>query len=190
MGAAWAEGERTMRTILHLLSEAISRGECAALVIGGYSLEAYGLERPTKDIDLLVAASGLPALAALLTGAGYQEVGRNNTCARYLHENLLHLPVDLLFVDSATWEKLWQASEAAMIEGAALRVPAPLHLIALKLHALKQNPGGRDQDFSDIVRVIHRRSGQIPRDELRALCKRYGPQGIHDQILAALPSAL
>jgi hypothetical protein len=60
------------------------------------------------------------------------------------------------------------------------------HLIALKLHALKQNPGKRDQDYSDIVRVARSRAAQIPPDELKALCEKYGPNGIYEQIRTAL----
>lgn len=178
-----------MRLILNLLSEAMTRDECAALVIGGYSLEAYGVERPTRDIDLLVATEHLAPLSALLIRAGYTETGRNNLCARYVHADPLHFPVDLLFVDSPTWEKIWPLSEPAQIEGVPLRVPAPAHLIALKLHAMRQNPGKRDQDFSDIVRIIRRREAQIPGDELQALCERYGPKDIYQQIRAALSHA-
>lgn len=141
-----------MRTILHLLSEAQMRGECPALVIGGYAL-------------------------------------RNNLCARYIHDDLLHFPVDIVLVDSSTWDKFWPHSETAMVEGASLRVPSPAHMIALKLHALKQNPGQRDQDFSDIVRIAHSRAAQIPHDDLRLLCERYGPHGIFEQIRTALSQA-
>jgi hypothetical protein len=35
----------------------MTRGECAALVIGGYSMGAYGIPRQTTDIDLLVATA-------------------------------------------------------------------------------------------------------------------------------------
>jgi hypothetical protein len=78
-----------VRSFLHVLSDAMSRGECNALVIGGYSLEAYGFQRPTKDIDLLVAASESKGVAALLEKSGYREAGRNEICARYVHTNPL-----------------------------------------------------------------------------------------------------
>jgi hypothetical protein len=175
-----------VRSFLHVLSEAISRGECHALVIGGYSLEAYGFQRPTKDIDLLVAAPQSGILASLLERTGFREAGRNDICARYVHTDPLLFPVDLLFVNQATWDRMWPASREAMIEGASVHVPSPEHLISLKLHAMKNDPHGREQDFGDIVRIAAGFPKEVPLENLRAICDQYGPAGIFDQLSAAL----
>jgi hypothetical protein len=156
------------------------------MVIGGYSLEAYGLQRPTKDIDLLVAAHESGGVMALLNRTGFREAGRNDICARYVHSDPMLFPVDLLFVSDATWDRMWLASRMASIEGASVRVPSPEHLIALKLHAMKNQPHGREQDFGDIVSVAAGFPEEIPLENLRAICDQYGPAGIFEQLSAAL----
>jgi Uncharacterised nucleotidyltransferase len=178
-----------MRTVLHLLSEAIQDGKCEALVIGGFALEAYGFQRPTHDIDLLVATLKIRPVEDLLQSAGYHCLGRNNICARFSHSDPLLFPVDLLFVNDPTWDKFWAKSESTTIEGAALRVPHPAHIIALKLHAMHNEPTGRKNDFGDIVRILTHRPEAVSMEELKALCERYTSLAMYHQLLTALRHA-
>lgn len=175
-----------MRTFLNFLSEAMLAGKCEALVIGGFALEAYGFQRPTQDIDLLVTTRETSHVQELLESAGYAELGRNHLCARFCHPNPMLFPVDLLFVKDPTWDKIWEQSEPATIEGVMLRVPHPSHLVALKLHAMHNEPHGRKNDFGDIVRILTHRPEAIGLDDLQTLCDRYTSREMYHQFLAAL----
>ena len=176
----------SVRSFLHILSDAIATGRCQAMVIGGYALEAYGFQRPTHDIDLLVTVRETEAVQALLAQSGYLETGRNELCARFAHSDPMLFPVDLLFVKDATWDKMWPVSEPATIEGASLRVAAPAHTVALKLHAMRNDPAGRKNDFGDIVRVLIHRPDALTMEELKHLCARYAPEGIFERLLNAI----
>ena len=178
-----------MRTFLHLLSEAIHDGKCEALVIGGFALEAYGFQRATQDIDLLVTTRETLHMEELLKSAGYREVGRNHLCARFSHQDPMLFPVDLLFVQDPTWDKIWTQSEPATLEGVPLRVPHPSHLVALKLHAMHNEPQGRKNDFGDIVRILTHRPEALTLDELQSLCDRYTSREMFHQFLTALRHA-
>lgn len=175
-----------MRHFLQTLGEALSAGSCQALVIGGFSLEAYGFQRATHDIDLLVGTDNVEAIQNLLKFLGYQEIGRNEICARFAHTDTMLFPVDLLFISNATWDKMWSAHESAIIEGIPLGVPAPAHTIALKLHAMSNDPKGRQNDFADIIRILTHRPDALGPDELKSLCSRYAPEGVYERILTAL----
>jgi len=175
-----------MRNFLDILAENLAAGHCQALVIGGFALEAYGHQRPTHDIDLLVSTSHTENVHALLLAAGYREAGRNPICARYLHPDPMLFPVDLLFINDSTWQKMQAASETSVIQGLRLQVPAPAHTVALKLHAMTNDPLGRHNDFGDIVRILSLRPEAWTHAELKSLCARYAPPGVHDQILTAL----
>ncbi|MGI8603064.1 MAG: hypothetical protein ACR2OZ_08690 [Verrucomicrobiales bacterium] len=175
------------RSIFDVLSDALREGPGRFLLIGGYSLEAYGYRRITDDTDLLVASSDFPWMERTLTHIGYRRAVENPTFCKFTHVTLAMQDVDVMFVNEQTFEKLWSASQIFQRGNARLRVPLALHLIALKLHAIKNNPQRLAKDRGDILELINRNRDRIDDDSLRAICDRFGPAGIFDHLKDLLP---
>ena len=57
------------------------------------------------------------------------------------------------------------------MDGVTLRVPRPLHLVALKLHALKQNPQRLGKDWEDIRYLLANYEWTL--EELTEVAERY-----------------
>lgn len=55
---------------------------------------------------------------------------------------------------------------------------ALLHLVAMKLHAIRTSPQREPRDFADIVELVRSNPGSISQDELHSLCTTYAPEGI------------
>jgi hypothetical protein len=76
-------------------------------------------------------------------------------------------------------------SEARLrkVAGEMRPVPAPLHLIALKLHALKHGPVNRkDQDIPDIVELVHLEQIDVESKAFADICQEYGTEELRDEI--------
>jgi predicted nucleotidyltransferase len=71
-----------------------------------------------------------------------------------------------------------QASKLYRIGKKPVRVPCVAHFVALKLHAIKNMPERERKDMQDITELLEENSDAVSSDELRALCRQYGPDGI------------
>ena len=55
-------------------------------------------------------------------------------------------------------------------------------LVALKLHAMHNNPRREVRDLPDIIALLQANPDAVGETELRDLCYRYGPEGIWERI--------
>jgi hypothetical protein len=161
--------------------------EMPFLVIGGHAINAYGLDRHTGDLDLLVPRTMKQPWNTLMTELRYS-VGQNtDTFARFRPDSLASWPIDLMFVDDLTFEKMQK--EATEAEFGVVRAPVASmrHLIMLKIHAMKVFQEQRDaKDFSDLLFLVAK--SKLPLQELKSLCETHASDKLFARIKGALPS--
>lgn len=125
------------------------------LLIGGNAVIAYGYPRSTVDIDFLVRESDRRAWDELLVGLGYRVHQIQRAFHMYNHADRTHPPVDLMLVDAATFTKLSTDSTSVAFAELSVQIPALPHLIALKLHAIRQAGEHRlERDWGDVASLI------------------------------------
>ena len=142
-------------------------------------MPAYGVVRQTLDVDCLVVDTDSGVLHAILSKASYVEKERTENFVRYAHPSVYLMDVDILFVDYGTFDKMMQRSRSCRFGSTEIRVPCIAHLIALKLHAIRNNPERELKELGDIVALLKNNPGEVPPAELRSICDKYGPNGIH-----------
>jgi predicted nucleotidyltransferase len=96
--------------------------------------------------------------------------------ARYHHLARLRPVVDVMLTNAGTFAKLLAESRLVTITGCVVRVPAPLHLVAMKLHALKQQPDRAYKDWPDICHLLENYRDEWTPAELQALAERYASE--------------
>ncbi len=95
-------------------------------------------------------------------------------------------PVDLMFVQSATFKPMLDGSRVVEFYGSASRIPTLEHLIALKLHALKNTQTGRFlKDFLDVENLIRINHLDIKPENIRRLFEKYATMGLYEKMSAA-----
>lgn len=171
-----------MKTVMQLISDGLQAGNVSALLIGGHALPAFGYQRQTVDLDCLMATPEAHVLHEVLTDAGYRETERTAMFVRYSHPSVYLIDVDVLLVDRSTFDKLQARSFAYRVGEAEMRVPCILHLISLKLHAMKNNPKRELKDLLDIVELLQENPESVSREDLATACEQYGPAGVLSQI--------
>lgn len=166
-----------MKTPFQLLAES----GVPVLLVGGHALHVYRYTRQTIDFDFMLADSNYPRLRDYLVTVGFEEQGQMGQFGRFRTGPGAEPVLDIGRVEEQTFEKLWAAAEEHVWGEAKLRVPAFLHLIALKLHASK-NPHRTMRDMADVVELLRLNPGRCVPADLEATCLRYGPPGIFAQL--------
>ena len=178
----WVDVDRslqmmTLEELNSIITEAQTQG-LPFLIIGGQALALHGHARMTYDIDFVIPSSDLVRWRSLLFKHGYitsrEEMGFEQ------FKNIDgEIPIDLMLANHSTFSKLSAESMEKDWKGAQVRVPAPLHLIAMKLHSLK-NEHRFAKDFGDVGELMRIHNIDFHSLEFQAILDRYASQKIRD----------
>ena len=172
------------RSVFHLLANELGRAKIPFVLIGGFAVNHYKVSRATGDVDILMMDEHFEKASSLLSLAGYKEVVRGRVFARFKSSQPLLMDLDILFVDQKTFSGMIGEAEEVEIEGNKIKVASLKHLIALKLHSLKNNFNHReDPDLRDLVRLIQENQSGVNKDEFRELCLKYGTQELYEKVI-------
>ncbi len=153
------------------------------LVIGGHAVNCFGLARQTGDIDLLVERDQSKKWRDLLLKLDYESEQNDSNFGRYRSTYLAAWPVDLMFVDTSTFEKMFAESAIFSIGVSKVRVVSARHLALLKIHALKTYQESRYlKDYNDLTGLLRGRKAVFEEDEFRQLCSRYATLDLFNKI--------
>ena len=154
------------------------------LVIGGYAVAANGYSRTTIDTDLLVRRTDKQSWHDRCLKAGLGCIGQSTSFSQY---DGVDKRLDLMFVDEKAFEKMNADSVPQDYGDVHAKVVSLEHLIALKLHALKNAPKHRtSKDLNDIEMLAKHHSLPITNDYYRELFLKYGNQHIYETLLRCL----
>lgn len=174
-----------MADTFHDVVKVADEGNLPFLLIGGHAVIALGIERTTLDVDILIKADDLADWSTRLKAQGYQLARETKAFAQFLPPDADGMRLDLMLVDSQTFDKLHLASIGVEFGRRLAQVPTPLHLIALKLHALK-NPhrAALGKDFADIIALAQRHNLDFFSAEFQTILDRYASPAVRQQVLA------
>ncbi len=158
------------------------------LIIGGYAVGAHGFARATFDVDFLVRSAERQVWNARLRDAGLKMFGETQAFAQFVQQDGDGL--DLMFVNDATFEQMWTGSVERDFGPVHARIPSLDHLIALKLHALKQAlPHRTSKDAQDVEMLVRRNKIDLRNPHYEQLFLKYGTRELYetfDRIVRAL----
>jgi hypothetical protein len=132
-------------------------------ILGAMALNAYGLERATVDIDVLLTSEGLQRLKQAVLGRGYVEKFPGS---RGLRDTRHGVAIDVVLAGDFPGDgrpkpvAFPDPAAHAVIQGRARLLPLP-KLVELKLASGMTAPH-RIQDLADVLRLIQVRG--LPED--------------------------
>ncbi|MFH0984160.1 MAG: nucleotidyltransferase [Candidatus Omnitrophota bacterium] len=173
-------------TVFDLLDNAVQELGVRLILIGGFAVNAFGVGRNTQDVDFLILETDYLKLKDFLLAQGYEEVVRTDVFAKQTAKDRYAMPVDFLFTDPHTFEMIFRDSVGTTISGHAFKTPSLLHLVALKLHAIKK--GSKDRvwkDLPDIINMVIANRIDTDSSDFMEICRKFGPEGIHQRIQEA-----
>ncbi|MCI5066065.1 nucleotidyltransferase family protein [bacterium] len=169
-----------MKILKRLSTEAEVAG-VEFLVIGGHAINAYGYPRQTGDLDILSTADSRKFWTTTLERLGYEIIQDHEVFSRFKPPSLSFWPIDLMYVDAEVFKTMKAAGKDFDFGDIYASCPSIPHLIALKLHAMKQQSEYREaKDFLDISELYKR--SDLNDSELLSLCERYGRIDVYERI--------
>lgn len=172
--------------IFQLVEQGATRAGLSFVVIGGLAVIEHGYSRLTADFDLLVPGKDKDRWHTLLIELGYRLKHEQDTFRQYEAGENIGLPVDLMFVKGPTFDGILAAAQTATVQGATLRLASLEHLLALKLHALKQSRLQRFlKDFDDVIHLVQLNHMDLQSPRIRDLFIKYGNADLYGKICRA-----
>lgn len=163
--------EKDVTAILRLASE---RG-LPSLLIGGNAIILLGHIRNTVDLDLLVPETTRSQWLDLVRELGYRLFHGVSAFAQFEPSRPGMAPLDLMFVEGKTWERLLEGATEVDLAGERVLLPRPEYLIALKLHAaLSPTRSKPEVDWEDIRQVVRLCRLDPTEESFRQVILRYG----------------
>lgn len=163
--------EKAVTTILQASAE---RG-LPHLLIGGNAVILLGYIRTTADLDLMVPVSQRSRWLDLMRELGWRFYNGTGAFAQFEPPNQVGTPVDLMFVDEDTWQKMIAESMEMEMADSLVRIPKPEFLVALKLHSASSPTRSKPESDWEDVRQIVRICGLDPTEPaFQKIILRYG----------------
>jgi hypothetical protein len=160
--------------ITSLLRGASERG-LDSLLIGGNAVILLGYVRNTVDLDLLLSEETRSRWLDLMRELGYRFLHGVPAFAQFEPPVDGAAPVDLMFVEQATWEKLREGAKEMDLAGERVFLPRPEYLVALKLHAAASPTRSKPEvDWEDIRQIVRLCALKPDKEPFRSLILRYG----------------
>lgn len=157
------------------------------LLIGGLAVNLYGYSRDTHDVDLLVQKVQRLEWQRFLFSLGYSLFREEENFSQFAAEKPpASWPLDLMHVNEQTLAKMVAASQSFVHGGVSVRVPSVDHLIALKLHVLKQNmPHRAIKDFLDIQALVEHQKVDLRSTTMQEIFSKYGTENLYRRLLVS-----
>jgi hypothetical protein len=156
------------------------------LIIGGYAVAAHGHTRATFDVDFLVRRNQRDTWFTRLEVAGLKRYGETGAFAQFT-QPVAGDGLDLMFVEESTFDRMWLASEERNFGGITARIPCLDHLLALKLHALRQAlPLRSSKDAEDVEMLARRHRLNLQDPQYEQLFTKYGSREIYETFVRLL----
>jgi hypothetical protein len=156
------------------------------MIIGGYAVAAHGHTRATFDVDFLVSKEDRRKWRHRLLDRGFQLISETAAFAQFSPPNQ-STGLDLMFVAEATFEQFWAGAESKEFGTTTASVPALDHLLALKLHVLKQGlPHRTSKDAEDVEMLVRRNYLDLDNQRYEQLFLKYGNREIYETIKRVL----
>ncbi len=166
-----------------VVSEALRSQNIPVVLIGGFALGAYGLARHTADADFIIAEESLEKVKLALTTCGYREAVRTSIFVRFTASEVSLLDLDFLLVSEATLSGVLDAVQTYQVGDSKAQVPSLEHLIALKLHAIKNDPKREMKDLFDVYELIKKNPDAGILNKLLDLCDKYGTDRLYHKLM-------
>ena len=158
-----------------------------SLLVGGNAVNLYAYRRTTFDVDLLVRESDRTRWTSFFEQRGFVifHATANFIRMRFGLDPTGALPVDLMLADENTFEKIFaQSQQRDLGKGTRLAIPSPLHLIAMKLHALRSaHRVAHGVDLEDVRHLIKSEKIDMAKTDFREILDRYASEAIKAEIL-------
>jgi hypothetical protein len=174
--------------VIEALEEFCEKQQVKFALVGAFGLAAYGLQRNTRDLDLLLADRTGPLVGQFLESLGYETLQSTQAFSIHSHPLREMGRVDLILVDDHTASQVFGRARTCSLQGKPVLVPCPEHLAAMKAAAIAQQPKRTLKDLADVQFLLTLPG--VDREEIRRHFEQYHLEERYDEVCRILDAAL
>lgn len=154
------------------------------MVIGGHAVIEHGFHRGTEDVDILVSKIKRNEWIRCVEGLGYQLWRDGGTFLQFNPDKDEEWELDLMLVPEDVFERLLTGGRPATLEQATVVIPNLEHLIALKVHALKNGHGLRVlKDITDIAQLLRLNRVDARTEWVKNTFAKHGTDELYEKVV-------
>jgi hypothetical protein len=150
------------------------------LLAGGWAVCYHGYSRFTRDVDWVCSRANERRACDLMARLGLSKATEGMASRFVMHNDPSFPPVDLIWVDGKTFETM-AASEDRTGRHGDIAVIGFESLLAMKLHALKDDAHRQGRDVLDIRSLLEYSPTRISGERLKELCLRFAGPGVYEE---------
>jgi len=174
-------------SVFELMSELTEKQGVSCVLVGGFAINCYKVTRQTVDVDYLITKEEFDEIRPFLKKAGYHENFTEEAFIRLNNKKAMFMDLDFVLVDKETLDQIIKSGKKIKIADYEFTIPSLRHIIALKLHAIKNDPKARKfKDLPDIINLIKANKIDCKEVDFHELCLKYGNKTIYNEIIKAL----
>ncbi len=164
--------------------QTLAQSGVSLLLTGRHALMAHGFpaQETTAEIECAISSDDEALINEHFTRHEWSIVYRTPFFAKFRLLSTGTPVIRVLFLDPTTFGHLHADSFEHAFESVALRVPSLIHVVAMKIQAIKHEPHREIEDLPEILAVLQANLSRWKPDELDAVCKRFGPKGIYTRL--------
>ncbi|MFC1698727.1 nucleotidyltransferase [Candidatus Omnitrophota bacterium] len=138
-------------------------------IIGGFALQAAGITRATRDIDLAVLSKDVPDIKAIMLKHGYELIHESEDILNFVGKKFELGRVDFLLAHRKYALSMLQRAKEELVLGGKFKIKVVRieDLIGLKLQASANDPKRLRQDMADIVQLIDENRSKLDMNLVR-----------------------
>jgi len=153
------------------------------MLAGGFAVAAWGSARTTLDLDLLLDEGARGALLPRIVAEGFEAYNDTEGFTNLEHPDPALGRLDLLWVEGSTSERLFSAAVSRTgPDGLPVLVPAPEHLVSMKVKAIRNKPIRVFRDSEDLRVLLNR--PEVDQNEARETFERNGLLELYNRLKA------
>jgi hypothetical protein len=179
-------GNHISGSIFKILASIFKKHAVQGVLVGGYAVISYKIQRSTFDIDFMVTNDDYKKIESDMFNLGYSIFNKTDAFVQLRGNKQGLRDLDFLLGDGATVQGLLSKGRNIVIAGESFIVPSPLHLIAMKLHSLTGNSYRELKDFPDIVQIMMANQIDPQSLEIKSLFNKYHAMEIYERVIKAI----
>lgn len=164
-----------MISTLKRIADLASQHGLDFVLIGGNAVILSGFARSTVDIDLMICSTMRSRWLDVVREMDYRLFNGTNVFSQFEPLQKGGPAIDFMYVDPKTWETIRSNSIKKDLGNFSIMVPAPEHIVALKLHAAKSPTRSKPEtDWEDIRQILEVHALNIEDENFKALVLKHG----------------
>jgi predicted nucleotidyltransferase len=162
--------------VFQFLVESFRRENIDFALIGGFALQAAGLSRTTKDVDLLILSENTPQIKQIMSAHKYELLHESHDILNFISADPDLGRVDFLLAHRKyTLAMLKRAVDKEIFGGRfKIKVLKAEDLIGLKVQASSNDPKRWPQDMADIEALLRLQGDSIDESVLKEYFGLFG----------------